>query len=150
MQLKKKKKKIVWLLFLSVVVCSFSACPQLMHNLTKIFFCNGVRPYIIRAFTKRRRQQRRYNLLNDEIESCCTCGTPFGAIFGRSLPDDLIFEVLTTTQARPSQFFILCLLHKNHLYQSRERTIHLVYTHDQHGIIAKQLPKFYFNVAFSL
>ena len=24
---------------------------------------------------------QRFDLLNEEIESCCTCGTPFGAIF---------------------------------------------------------------------
>ena len=51
-----------------------------------------------------------------------------------------ILEVLTTTRARSSKSFILCLLHETYLCQSRERTLNprVSCTHDKHGIISKQ------------
>ena len=54
-----------------------------------------------------------FHWLNEEKWSCCSCGTLFGAMFWRSLPNGrreiFIFEVLTTTGARSSKSFILCL-----------------------------------------
>ena len=53
-----------------------------------------------------------FDWLNEEIGSCCTCGTHLGGNF--------------------------CLLQENHSYQSSERTLRLFCTHDQHRIIAKK------------
>ena len=73
--------------------------------------------------------------------SRCTCGTPFTAIFWRSLPkpgsEIFIFHDVTKTLARISKPSILCLFHENHSCQAS--TLRIFCTHDKHEIIAKHL-----------
>ena len=75
--------------------------------------------------------------------SRCTCSTPFGATFWRSLPkpgsEIFIFQDATATLASIIKPFILCLFHENHSCQASESTLHLFCTDDQHGIITKHL-----------
>ena len=73
--------------------------------------------------------------LNDEKQSCCTCGTLFSTIFWRSMPNNHVeFPYLRLLRQREPvtvKSFILCLYLKNYSCQASESTLRLVSTTQQ-------------------
>lgn len=74
-----------------------------------------------------------FDWLNEEKESCCTCGTLLGAFFGLSLPNDgekilYYFEVLTATQVSSSKSSILCFFMITIL--AKQGKVHLAYLYN--------------------
>ena len=79
-----------------------------------------------------------FDSLKEEISSCCTCGTLFGAMFWWSLPHHEVkfftFEALTTTLARISKSSTLCVYMKS-IRAKQAKVLHFVYLvqRDQNG-----------------
>ena len=72
-----------------------------------------------------------FDWLNEEKQSCCTCGTLFAAMFWRSLPnDDVKFSHLRFRRQRElvAEIFHSLPLHENHSYQASESALRLFCT----------------------
>ena len=83
---------------------------------------------------------QRYDWLNGEKWSRCTCDTLFGAIFAKWRREIFIFEVLTTTRPQSSKSLFLCFYMKT-IRAKQPKVYYAYFMRVQHGIIAKHYTK---------